>query len=329
VADEGEKAVVVIDGVESEQYDEIGLGTPVFSPDSRKVAYAARQGSKWFVVADGVKSKAYDDINPATLIFSPDSQKLSYAASYDNGWCMVVNGVEGKKYGYIWEDSPLFSPDSQHLAYVAGSSAPYSESAQETQQTGAAWFVVLDEVEGPYFIDMASNSLVFSPDSQRLAYSALSQSAHSGEQVQEEGGEHSHEDEKWCVVVDGEKQKDYSGTGQGTIVFSPDSQHIAYVAATATNWFVVCDGEEQKMYEGIGNAVIFSQDSKWLVYVGRTEGKSYVVVNANEGKPYDGILISWGGRLEFASPDTLQYLAVNGEEFYLVEETIKEAEKGK
>jgi hypothetical protein len=115
-------------------------------------------------------------------------------------------------------------------------------------------------------------------------------------------------------------------------VFSPDSQHIAYAAYDYDNdnWFVVIDGEEQKQYEGISQAITFSPDSRWLAYIGRTEENSYVVINRNEGKPFTGILIGWGGDLIFDSADKLHYIAVNGEEFYLVEETITEVEaKGK
>ena len=37
----------------SPEYDTIMAGTPVFSPDGKRVAYAARKGAKWLVVIDG------------------------------------------------------------------------------------------------------------------------------------------------------------------------------------------------------------------------------------------------------------------------------------
>jgi hypothetical protein len=147
---------------------------------------------------------------------------------------------------------------------------------------------------------------------------------HTEETEGTEEGTHSHEDDRWCIVVDGKKQKDYIYTGENTIAFSPDSRHIAYAAFDNDSWFVVIDGEEQKKYEGISQAIRFSQDSRWLAYIGRAGEKSYVVVNRNEGRPYDGILIGWGGNLVFDSTDSLYYLAINGEEFYLVEEKITE-----
>ncbi|HDQ00517.1 MAG TPA: hypothetical protein ENN22_15225 [bacterium] len=52
------------------------------SPDSRRVAYAAKAGNKWFVVVDGKEEKQYDGIvtlGGGRVIFdSPDS--LHYLA---------------------------------------------------------------------------------------------------------------------------------------------------------------------------------------------------------------------------------------------------------
>ena len=62
------KQFVVVDGMEQKYYDGIGkeysyidsqgshtiyFGTPLFSPNSQRVAYLARQREKWFVVVDG------------------------------------------------------------------------------------------------------------------------------------------------------------------------------------------------------------------------------------------------------------------------------------
>jgi Tol biopolymer transport system component len=289
----------------------------------------AREGDKWLVVADGVEGKKYNSIEPLTIMFSPDNQKLAYVALEDNQWHMVVNETEIGTYDYIMSESPVFSPDSQHIAYVASGCSESHEHDATVPHEGMHEFVVLDEEEGKEYGAVVSDSLVFSPDSQRLAYVVQTHSGHVHTTVDtEDTGEetHSHEDDRWCVVVNGEKQKEYRATGDNTIVFSPDSQHIAYAAYDNESWFIVIDGEEQKQYEGISQAVTFSPDSRWLAYIGRTEENSYVVINRNEGKPFTGILIGWGGDLIFDSADKLHYIAINGEEFYLVEETITEAE---
>ena len=45
------------------------------SPDSKRVAYAARRGDKWWVVVDGVEGKEYDGFVKGTrLVFDSPSQ---------------------------------------------------------------------------------------------------------------------------------------------------------------------------------------------------------------------------------------------------------------
>jgi hypothetical protein len=52
----------VIDGVGQGPYEGIGNGTPLFSDDRKHYAYRAGRAGKTVVVADGVQSQEYDDI---------------------------------------------------------------------------------------------------------------------------------------------------------------------------------------------------------------------------------------------------------------------------
>ena len=65
---------VVVDNVESPEWDRIG--PPVFSPDSRRLAYRGLIKDKAFAVIDGVASPAYDAVGPIT--FGPDSRHAIY-----------------------------------------------------------------------------------------------------------------------------------------------------------------------------------------------------------------------------------------------------------
>jgi hypothetical protein len=139
---------VVIDGHEEKEYAEGAFGfrpgdfsMPIFSPDSRHVAYHAAQGiagmsrkRECFVVRDGIEGKDYGGTH--FLVFSPDSQHLAYVAAAPA--VMVVDGNEGKKYDRIGR--PVFSPDSAHLAYYAGAAA-------DTR----SWRIVVDGVEGEVY----------------------------------------------------------------------------------------------------------------------------------------------------------------------------------
>jgi hypothetical protein len=144
----GSKWLVVLDGVEGRQYDGIGKGSPVFSPDSKRVGYGAHRSGKWRLVVDGVEGKEYGGFEVGTLVFSPDSQRVAYAAGRRWMWRVVVDGVEGKEYDGIAEGTLVFSPDGKRVAYQA--------------QRGGKWLVVVDGVEGKEFDGFLKGSrLVF------------------------------------------------------------------------------------------------------------------------------------------------------------------------
>jgi len=42
-----------VDGQAGAEYDAIGKGSLLFSPDGKHLAYSARKGRKWLVVVDG------------------------------------------------------------------------------------------------------------------------------------------------------------------------------------------------------------------------------------------------------------------------------------
>jgi hypothetical protein len=85
----------------------------------------------------------------------------------------------------------------------------------------------------------------------------------------------------------------------------------------------VVDGKEEKPYDGI-DTLLFSPDSRRVAYMAAVGAKQFVVVDGNEGKPYDGF--PKGTKIIFDSGSALHYLALkrtaNEIDVYLVEETI-------
>jgi Tol biopolymer transport system component len=218
--------VVVVNGIEGKEYRRVSGRTqmvnapPIFSPDSKRVAYYAEGGGKALIVVDAAEGKEYEGIGLDTLVFSPDSKRVAYLAqrSYEK-WVAVVDGVEGKEYEEMVADTLVFSPDSQRVAYATGSA------------------VVVDGVEKKEGGEIGSGTLLFSPDSQRLAYWVS-----RGKKV---GG----------VVVDGVAGKEYERIAVATPVFSPDSKHMAYGALTGGKFLIVVDGVEgnERDFEGFFN----------------------------------------------------------------------------
>ena len=141
---------------------------------------------------------------------------------------------------------------------------------------------------------------VMSPDGRHLAYvKGLGKStpvrvARPGKRPLEKNAY-----EQYQVVVDGKEQKTYAKVDG--LIFSPDSQQLAYAAGSGDDqWRVVVNGREEAAYKRVGMP-LFGPDGKRLAYVALLPDNSRaVVVNGKPGRPYDRILP--GGQI-FFSPD--------------------------
>src|SRR5690349_6988136 len=76
------KVSVVIDGNPGQaRYDQVGRNVVAFSPDSRRVAFAALRDGKWRVVVDGAEGEIFDAVDSDSIAFSPDGVDLAYVAA--------------------------------------------------------------------------------------------------------------------------------------------------------------------------------------------------------------------------------------------------------
>jgi len=234
---------------------------PVFSPDSRRVAYEARRKDRQFVVVDGAEGKEFEPLEPGNgsvfssaysldllldsfssydwidprPVFSPDSKRLAHVLKRGTKLAAVVDGEEGEEYDSI--GPMVFSPDSKRFGYRA--------------RRAGKLFAVIDGAEGPAYdgTDGWDEPIVFGPDSKHTAYV---------------GGNN----KKSRVVIDGKEGKEYLAVDQRSIVFSPDSQHVAYVASIPLTGILsqdlaVVDGKEGKGCRAVlPPGIVFSPDSK-------------------------------------------------------------------
>jgi Tol biopolymer transport system component len=283
------KQRVVLDGEEGETYDRIVTGSVVFSPDSRRLAYAAEQGGRVRVVVDHVEGDEFEDIhNP---VFSPDSRKVAFVAGKVGHRVGILDGVAvtGKYPDVGGGTGMVFSPDSTRLAYVACASG---------KQT-----VVVDGVEvGTY---ESVGQLHFSPDSRGMLYTAWRR-------------------QKPFAVLNGVEGQTYDAIGTFRPPFSPDGKRAAYVAARAGKQFVVVDEKEHEPYEAISSCY-FSPDSQHVACKAALGGKEFVVVDGKAGARYDNV----GMLTFSPDSTRLAYLARRGEErFAVVDEVESESQPG-
>jgi hypothetical protein len=270
---------IVVDGKAGLNYTGLA-GVPVFSADSRHMAYAARNTqNQWFAVVDGVErhdkhpsAKGHPGISP-DLLFSLDGRRLAYVASVDSGSAVkqfvVVDGQEGAQYDEI--AGLAMSPNGERVAYAA--------------RTGNQWAVVVDGREGPRHEGVLGQTPVFSPDGRHVAYAGR------------DGG-------RVFVVVDRKRGRDYDGMG-GAIFFGPDSARVVYSPGVGRRRAVVVGEEELGLYERIDDySFVFTSDGKHLAYKAGDANSWFVVVDGKRGGSYAGV-----GRPVFTSDGRVAYTA--------------------
>ncbi|MBN2016690.1 MAG: PD40 domain-containing protein [Candidatus Cloacimonetes bacterium] len=261
---------VVVNDSPKERYDDIGIGTPVFSPTSKFVAYFVyykgysggifglfAEDSYWKVVVDSDEHDySRSGFVDASLIISPDGAHVAYGAYHEWGSDMVYDYVtlpgmipselDSVDSLYVYEVCPpfIFSPDCKTFVYVG-------------EELSGERFIVKDQFAGKSYDYVYPNSLVFSPNGEKLAYIVVDSGLEK-------------------VVVNGIELAGYTSISESSIRFSPDSQHLAYFAYDGNNWLVIKDGEESMPYDDLGQ-IIFSPDSKHLAYTAK-DGNKWIII---------------------------------------------------
>lgn len=231
------------DGTLGPAFQSVWGDTLTFGPDGASLAYAAAKNGRAVLVVNGAVKEAagsQDLQSVSEAAVSSDGAHLALVVTTEGGQACLVNGVASKTYPVVsglqripgrgtfafhagersgggdvhrWvvADTELpagagigrifFSPDGAHHAYVL-------------RELGKSPVVLLDGkplvVEGAVLTEIRQTTLLFSPDGTRLAC------------VAEGGG--------WRVVVDGKASPPIAGGGVDSLLFSPDSKHLAFRA---------------------------------------------------------------------------------------------------
>jgi len=283
------RLLVVVDGKEGPLYDGIDKRSPLFSPDSRKCVYMAKKGERFVVVVDGVESPEFesisapvfspdgsklayfgeregvdslnlngkkiedllpDDICEYVIYFSPDGRRLAYFRVRAGKWSLVLNGKPEGAWDNVGAGSLCFSPDGKRYACVCfhgERSGMFLDGKEDFRGEGLA---------GPAFH--------FSPNGKKTIWAFR-----SGNQG--------------IVVENGKEGKPWDGLGD-EFVFDQRSRHSAFAAKTDGKWTVVVDGAPGVYFDFIvafrrnyrGGGIVFDSPASFH-YLAR-RGKQVLLV---------------------------------------------------
>ena len=99
---------------------------------------------------------------------------------------------------------------------------------------------------------------------------------------------HNDDGDDVSVMFDSKKGPSYGAIDINTPIFSPDSEHIVYIARKAEKWCAVTDSNEHECYDGI-SVPFFSPDSSKIAYIAKKGEEKVVVINGKETNTHDGI----------------------------------------
>ncbi|MBN2492848.1 MAG: PD40 domain-containing protein, partial [Planctomycetes bacterium] len=256
-------------------------GAPVFSPDGKRVAYAAATSEGRTVVVDGEASEATTFAD--SPVFSADGRHVAYRAGRSlpagvEQWRIVKDGK--KLDGYAWVGPPAITPNGDRVAHWArNGGAPGPDGTG----TAEGYFVVFNGKKGAVHPGGDTMSPpVLSPDGRQVGYRALVDHKwfvvagkhtsppypHVGEPAFAPDGRFAYpvcEDAGWCLVRE-KNGRNSTFDFVGRPVFAPQGKSLAHAACSAGRWFVVLDDRRLPgEYDAVGTPV-FSASGREVAY---------------------------------------------------------------
>jgi WD40 repeat protein len=353
---------VMSNGVPLKKYATVAAKRPVFSPDSKRLAYVvgAPEGVKSIVVVDGKEWPPVERMAQTNgLRFSPDSKRLAVVCGEGELFFLIVDGTNGPSYQVL--GAPKFSPDGQRLAYGASPRAGKYMLVVDGK-AGAEYDSISDPVFSPDSKHVAcvcmrdGKKMVVVDRQEQRAYPEICSFPHlvtpvtRGESSIESGAapwfspdgkrlayfagkpgkwrivEEKLEGDNWRLVDQKSEGDEWENVGLPR--FSPDSSHLAFCAGRGERQFVVFDGTTRE-FEGklVSVGAAFSPDSKRFAHIlVRDNERMCVVVNGVAEADYEHIATDADGRNLFFSPDSkhLAYIAERNYKWRVVRDGVED-----
>lgn len=289
------KEYVYLDGKQLGVGHNFVAASPVFSPDSKHVAYTCRRyvggGTKYYLVIDDKDRETYDESTTWNITWSSDSQRVILGVDKDGKYLMrevspdeSVATIEHKHSPANLQLNPIRAAGGQ-LGYIAKN----ADGKLCLFYDGKEW--------GAGFKELKPGDVALSDD---------------GKEVAIKGEIESFRDAVWHK---GKMGKVHRGLEDDSLAISPDGSRVGYVVEEFSKARAIIDGQEGKEYREVVG-IMFSPDSKRVAYRANNGEKMVMVINGAEGPGYDGM------GFPYFSPDnkSIAYVAMQGKsQFVLVD----------
>ena len=239
---DGQRVKAIHDGKPEPTFDWIVPRSAMFTDDGKSLLYIAQNAGEMSIVLNGLPQKGYYEVLPPYGM-GPHGDHLAYVARQKDGKQLVVfDGKEGPAF-----DKIQFFATSHDAAQVAY--AGERDGAAHFYQNGAE-VPLADHVTQVGFIR-------YSPDDKHFACSYMA-------------------DKHWFVKIDDKTYGPFDAVEFGSPFYSKDSAHWTICAQTAKHVQLLKDGPVIDTADLIGNAT-FSPDSQHLSYIALKDRVSSVV----------------------------------------------------
>jgi Tol biopolymer transport system component len=257
---------VVLDGKRSEPYGSVWELT--WSPDGRTLVYSAKIDQDHFYVLDGKRGEPFDSVRDFT--FSPDGKTYAYAAN-EGTWMMVVGGRKGSEFASV--GPPVFSPDGSTYGY----SVITEDRAAIVVGPGSR------SVHGPVPALQAAGAPAFSRDGSVWAYRALLPGKGNAAQVRFSR----------TTVNKGElRTVEEAGPIYDSVtdpVVNSDGTLVAYGAGKGSRMYLVV-GEKTNLKFSMIDRITFGPDGKTVAFLAGQYGKQFVHAGSNRSEDFDEVV---------------------------------------
>jgi hypothetical protein len=241
---------------------------PVFSPDSKHVAYTCRRyvggGTKYYLVIDDKDRETYDENTTWNITWSGDSNRVILGVEKDDKYLMREVSID--------ESIPTIehkhSPANLQLNAIRGAGGQLGYVARNAE--GKLFFYYDGKEWGAGFKELKPAGIVISDDGKEVAIT---------------GEIESFRDAVWHK---GQMGKVYRGMEEDSLSISPDGTRVGYVVKEFSKARAVIDGQEGKEYREVAG-IRFSPDGKRVAYRANNGEKLMLVINGAEGPGYDGM----------------------------------------